>query len=657
MSTLHARRQAFRAALASAASVGALFWGKGANAQVVLPANNATGIASITGGTISGTTISGGNVSAANVTPTGSATAETLANLAGNLAPFFVPTAQASITDGGFFGDGLAHPASSNGFATLAALQSKFRAASFTATGSGTNFAVSNVSPGALYPGLTLGVTTGIGAAITLVSQTSGTTGGAGVYVTSGSTTISGAAATASWASATSNDMAGLMIQAAIHAAHVNGTGRVPLGAGQYRNLPSGLILPPSTNALLSGDGWATQILCANCGTNPGLNIYAQANTRGPAENVTLFGLNAFTAPTTSSNGIAQTNIYTSGSRGVWFQNNNNLIYTGLSMVNFDLPMDWDTVVGNNYTITFLGSLLSCNNKGAVIAAAAPNSFERISFIACNIGNNNYGVYIVFQTSPTQGSGTGFAADAYFTNCSIDYNIVNQVYYIGGAFTGDLQNSVYLNCCHLETSTTVSGSSTTRMAHDGNLELTSCEWFENGSNTLGGIGHLSFYARTFAAGGKGPGFNTAGAAAAAMPLINADQNINVSRGVIGNRIPTSALYLRSSNGDVSGFVRADPTWAAWSSSGTLQLEHQFVPVMIVAASVSITVPSDANCNFIIGTEMRFVTKPTFTGTFVADSGVTINSSGIGLTFGGTLAKNVSLTKTGHNTWLASDQMT
>ena len=66
--------------------------------------------------------------------------------------------------------------------------------ATFTASGSGTNLTVSAVT-GVLSVGETLSGT-GIPAGTTIVSQTSGTTGGAGVYVTSQATTISAATAT-----------------------------------------------------------------------------------------------------------------------------------------------------------------------------------------------------------------------------------------------------------------------------------------------------------------------------------------------------------------------------------------------------------------------------------------------------------------------------
>jgi hypothetical protein len=67
--------------------------------------------------------------------------------------------------------------------------------ATFTATGAGTNLTTSAVT-GLITVGETLGTTTGITAGTTILSQTSGTPGGAGVYVTSAATTIAAAAAT-----------------------------------------------------------------------------------------------------------------------------------------------------------------------------------------------------------------------------------------------------------------------------------------------------------------------------------------------------------------------------------------------------------------------------------------------------------------------------
>ncbi len=67
--------------------------------------------------------------------------------------------------------------------------------ASFTATGSGTNLTVSAVAYGVITVGDTL-IGTGVPTGTTIVSQTSGTTGGVGVYVTSVATTASAATIT-----------------------------------------------------------------------------------------------------------------------------------------------------------------------------------------------------------------------------------------------------------------------------------------------------------------------------------------------------------------------------------------------------------------------------------------------------------------------------
>jgi len=68
-------------------------------------------------------------------------------------------------------------------------------ATTFTGTGSGTNLTASVVT-GTIYVGDVI-AGTGVPANTTIVSQTSGTPGGAGVYVTSASTTSSGASLTA----------------------------------------------------------------------------------------------------------------------------------------------------------------------------------------------------------------------------------------------------------------------------------------------------------------------------------------------------------------------------------------------------------------------------------------------------------------------------
>lgn len=69
--------------------------------------------------------------------------------------------------------------------------------ATFTASGSGTNLTVSVVATGSIAPGDVISGS-GVPGGTTIISQTSGPAGGAGVYVTSGATTASSAALTAS---------------------------------------------------------------------------------------------------------------------------------------------------------------------------------------------------------------------------------------------------------------------------------------------------------------------------------------------------------------------------------------------------------------------------------------------------------------------------
>lgn len=74
---------------------------------------------------------------------------------------------------------------------------SPIRSAVFVGTASGTNLTVASVSIGAISPGNTI-TGAGISGTVTILSQPSGTKGGAGVYITSASTTASGSTITAS---------------------------------------------------------------------------------------------------------------------------------------------------------------------------------------------------------------------------------------------------------------------------------------------------------------------------------------------------------------------------------------------------------------------------------------------------------------------------
>jgi hypothetical protein len=111
------------------------------------------------------------------------------------LAALFSTEAQAQIPASGVPVTPLGHcQLSATQLAASIGLASCVRS-SFTATGSGTNLTVTSVT-GIILVGDVVVSGSGIPAGTKIVSQTSGTTGGAGVYVTSVATTISSGAAT-----------------------------------------------------------------------------------------------------------------------------------------------------------------------------------------------------------------------------------------------------------------------------------------------------------------------------------------------------------------------------------------------------------------------------------------------------------------------------
>lgn len=569
----------------------------------------------------------------------------------------FLPSTVASITDGGNFWDGLTHPASANGFATLAPLQTAFQAASFTATGSGTNLTVSSVT-GVIYPKLTLGVTTGIGAGITIVRQTSGTTGGAGVYVTSGSTTISAAAATASIARSTSDEMVGLMIQLAVQQAHLNGTGTVPLyagpngGATQFRLAGMGITSPPGTNAQLMGIGPKQNIILA-CGAvssgTPAVSIYTQADCRLPVSNLTLYGFNTGRNFGSATNGgVAYTAMYNSGSVGVFFSQCSTAELYGVNIHNFDEAYGWDTTLGGNFSLSIIWSEIQECNHGVTLGASAPNSNEKMGWYHCSISNNNYGVYAIGQTSTTPGAGTPLGFDLYIFNCQIDYNIVNAVYYLGDG-TGSLaKNTVTVAFCHVETNQTCSGTGVW-CATDGMFLYDHNTHYISSGTVDGVVGVLGFWSsgvltNNFLPGGFGN----------LIPLLK--MNNNGGNWTVSNNTSelfSSSLIVTTDHGSIWG----TPNVLAHANrvSGNFTLDASSTNQAngyLVSASLTVTVPPDSTILFNTTTKIPFTTQAGVFATFSAGAGVTITTSGTGLIVGGANPAYGFLEKTDTaNTWL------
>lgn len=124
--------------------------------------------------------------------------------------------------------------------------------AAFTGTGSGVNLTTTSVT-GIIKPGDTV-TGTGVPAGTTIVSQTSGTTGGAGVYVTSAATTASSGSLTSGGipAGATS-----VYLSAEVAGVRYRDDGGAP-------QTGVGVIIPAATGILYSGTISALRFIAAS---------------------------------------------------------------------------------------------------------------------------------------------------------------------------------------------------------------------------------------------------------------------------------------------------------------------------------------------------------------------------------------------------------
>ena len=456
------------------------------------------------------------------------------------------------------------------------------------------------------------------------------------------------------FATALSNDMAGLMIQAAVNFAHANNCRQVLLDAGKYRNLPTGIIMPIFTSTRLVGDGRAfTIILCSPCGTNPGITILgASNNAYGPVQDIGFWGFDSksFGDPTTGSTGgpgnnrnnVTDPQLYTAGSVGMSMSNCNYVTFRGLSFQNFDRTTVF-TSTGNNYIIEFGDCLFELNNIGfALENYSAVNSYEKMVLRNCTIGNNNTGVMVLF------GDGVNaIAADITLYNCSLDYNVVQQIYYVGAQkYINSRPNCFRMIGGHMETNSATSGANTFRVFNDGDFRMFDVEVVEGGGLPICVVVHTDNSASTDITNCRQAfspfawvltqntlGYVT-GAGNSGGPLVNSSVGLLYTP----NRHPGTQVL----GGDITWFGNAD------NSSGAPWL---------ITNSMNLTIPADGgNFNYMTNTGFTFRTMPGQTCTFIQASGVTITSSGTGASFGGAKPAQVYLTKVGPSAWIATGQM-
>jgi hypothetical protein len=549
--------------------------------------------------------------------------------------------AYGTITDGGSFGSG-SHPASSNGYSSLATLQAAYPGCTFNATGSGTNLTVNSITSGALWPGQVLLATTGVSAGTTIVAQTNsygGPAGGIGVYTTSASTTVSAGTVQSSYATALSNQMSGLMIQKAIMAANTAADGHVYLKPGYYFNLPIGIAFPAYCNGMLIGQNMPT-LLCSVCGSNPGVTFLG-ATAVVPMTGVLLAGLDTKAFGTETGLGTANTGIFTSGTVGAKFYGCSFCTMTNIVWQNFDVATYFDAPVGGNHMLCFRDCSYVLNNKAITIDnPSAFDSFERMSWDNCTAGSNNYGVYLNFAGSAggAIGTGGGIAADAYLLNCSIDYSSVYQIWYNGSAAAGDLISSVYAIGCHIETSNERTGTNP-RVLNDGNIAFIACELFDNSNS-----GVLPYWATNYSSQAainfvacKPPGYPNGNNSVA---LVGGTNTNNVqSQGIVSRGSGWQAWILPG----VEGHHTADPVQLAISTNTTLYNWYPTNTIIPITATCTVTVPTDATVFRAFWGSFLFTVLPGVTLTIAGS----VTFTGASLTIaGGTSGKNVVLTKKG-----------
>jgi hypothetical protein len=575
----------------------------------------------------------------------------------------FLPTNYGRITDGGYFGDGLAHPASANGYASLGALQ-------------------------AVYPFATATSNDMAGLMIQAAINANNVAGSGYVSLQNGSFRVL---------------PAGIVFAADTNARLVGS------GSGYTGNATT--ILCANAVAVFT----------------PCVTVNEQLVKQGPIGNLSLWGMNTIQNGSGSAGGVAQTNIYNPGSVAMFFTANNEVNYQNLVIRNFDSALDWDTSTGNNYVIVFRDCWFYGNNRGISINHTAPNSFERMVFDGGGSSNNNYGAYIVLQgpittissgtynsttgavslttagshglspgsnfslsgvtgtgsfgvldttlvaTSGTtgttlnftvasgltmtitggnlnaQGSASTYGADVHITNESVDYNFVNQVYYLGNGNGNDHSNSVYISSSHIETNTTNSGTGP-RILHDGDMDFSQADFYENGSNANAAVEHIGFYARTWISGGKTPGYNYPDNSP--MPFVGGGGSTNFVSGVgLDNRFTANATLANSSSGGgyVSGFQFGDGFFRTLNTINqtlSMQVMNGQGPIAITSSG-TLTIPANSTEPFNTPSSVSVATVAGAKLTLAPAGGVTINGPTV---IGGSQPTQATLTYQGSNTW-------
>jgi hypothetical protein len=345
--------------------------------------------------------------------------------------------------------------------------------------------------------------------------------------------------------------------------------------------------------------------------------------------------------------------MYTSGTVGLYISQVSTTDFYDINIFNFDNAYGWDTVRGNNFCIVFKDSCIQGNNKGVTLSAAAPNSNEAQRWENCSISNNNYGIYLIAQTSASIGAGSALGLDMMIDRCQLDYNIVNAVYYLGFGAGSACPSTMFLHMCHVETNTTCSGTAVW-MATDGIFFMDKCFNYCASGTPDGVVGTLGFWSTVNLTNNIQPGDNST-----VIPLYYTPFGNLQGVYLAGNscKVPSVPTIASTGSGKVFGQANMVLGNQLLTSNYTFNGQETNYPNgFLIGASINFTVPLASSFNYVIGTRIPLTSLATFTGTIVATGGVTITSSGTGLTFGGAKPATVFLTKVATNAWTATGNM-
>lgn len=441
-------------------------------------------------------------------------------------------------------------------------------------------------------------------------------------------------------------DQHGGDIQTTINAAAAAGGGEVWIGPHDYTLGSSTITCDLSTGVTIKGFGPVSRLLCGNItASTPVFSFSNGRETIVALQGVQLCANNSGkqNAPG-NTGGVAQA-VFVTNSQAINFIASTMTTVRDVQFWNFDRTTVWDSG-GSIWGIDFENCVFGGCNKGWCIDSSPTNSFERMTVRKSSLSGCNYGIYI---NEPNIG------ASFFVDGCSLDYNVIRHVYYLGA--NGNTQNqALVVTNCHLETSDVCSGTTVCRVFNEGTVLFGNNVWYENGAAPVGFVecSATSFSRAKFSNNHQINGAN--------IPFAYATTG-QIFAGGYGNtwQSPNEVLLTRSAEGDVAG--ESDPAdcylfvSGFTPTSGALEAQRrvQYLSTGSSGAGTSgspyvFTLASDSTFNHATGSILRLYNVAAAYWTVTPDGGgVAVTADTGSTTFNG-MGVKVELIKIGGNTW-------